>query len=369
MKFNPHLDKVKSYEAGKPSELLYREYNLKPSDIIKLASNENPLGMSEMVAKSIQENIKLSSIYPDDTYHNLKNALADKYDVSSDEIIISNGSDQNIEFCIRSIDPENASILTAKTTFAMYSIYANISNIKIHKTNSDIHIINEFKQEYIKHKPNIVFLCTPNNPLGDTLSLEDIISFIEICDKNTLIVVDGAYMEYVQYKDKSRYVNPKDFIRKYDNVICLRTFSKAYGLGGLRVGFGIANKDIIKTLYKIRAPFNISQLSYYGAVTALQDDEHIEKTVKNNFNEMEVYKKELDNMGLRYLPSLGNFITIFFEDIQSKDIANMLLKIGIIIRDLSAYNLNAIRITIGIKHQNIKVLEELKVCITKLTNR
>lgn len=363
MKFNPALENVKSYEAGKPTELLYREYNLKPEDIIKLASNENPLGTSKKVMQAISNYANLASIYPDDSYYDLKEALAKKHSVNTDEIIIGNGSDQIIEFCVRSIDPKNANILTAKTTFAMYKIYASISGIKLRTTPSDIHIIDEFKKEYEKEKADIVFLCTPNNPLGDTLSLEDIHSFIEFCDKDSLIVIDGAYMEYVQYQEKSKYVNPKDFIDKYDNVVCLRTFSKAYSLGGMRVGYGIANKDIIKTLYKIRAPFNISQLSYYSAIEALKDEEHISISVKNNFDEMKRYEKEFNEMNLKYLSSLGNFITVFFENIKSSDIANSLLKQGIIIRDLSAYNLNAIRITIGKEEQNIRVLNEIKLYI------
>jgi histidinol-phosphate aminotransferase len=365
MKFNPLLESVKSYEAGKPTELLYREYNLKPSDIIKLASNENPLGASKKVIEAVSKYANLVSIYPDDSYYDLKQALAKKHKVNNEEIIIGNGSDQIIEFCIRSIDPKNANILTAKTTFSMYKIYANISGIRVRTTPSDIHIIDEFKASYQKEKANIVFLCTPNNPLGDTLSLEDIHSFIEFCDKDTLIVIDGAYMEYVQGQEKSKYISPKDFIDKYDNVVCLRTFSKAYGLGGMRVGYGIANKDIIKNLYKIRAPFNISQLSYYCAIEALKDENHINMSIENNFNEMKRYEKSFNEMNLKYFSSLGNFITVFLKNIKSSDISNSLLKKGIIIRDLSAYKLNAVRITIGKKEQNIKVLNEIKIYINK----
>jgi len=366
IKFNPSLKNVKSYVAGKPSELLYREYNLKSEDIIKLASNENPLGVSPKVLKELSTKLHLASVYPDDTYFNLKKALSSKFDINENEIIIGSGSDQIIEFCIRSINPDNASILTSNTTFAMYNIYSSISSIKVNKTKSDIHIISEFKDEYKKHNPNIVFLCTPNNPLGDTLSKEDVYDFCDFCSDETMIVIDGAYMEYVYYQDRSKYLDPKELINRYKNVVILRTFSKAYSLGGMRVGYGIANNEIIDVFYKIRPPFNISSLSYYFAVESLKDENHIIKSVESNFKEMERYIEFCEENDLKYQKSLANFITIYFKDDEnSSEIAQRLLEVGIIIRDLSSYSLNAIRITIGLKNQNIKVIESINNLLKK----
>ncbi len=359
MVFKNTLKNIKTYEAGKPIELLVRKYGILPKDIIKLASNENPYGTSKKVLDSLKQNISTVSVYPDDSMYELKDALSLEHEVQANNIIVGAGSDQIIEFIINSICDKNSKILMSKTTFAMYEIYGKIAGATILKTKSGRHILDEFVVQYKKHKPDIIFLCMPNNPLGESLDKDDIYMFLETIDKNTTVVIDGAYQEFAKYKNKNKHIPPKDLIEKYPNTIYLGTFSKAYGLGGLRVGYGISNPNTIEVLHKLRPPFNITTLSLRAAIEALKDKEFVQDSIKNNFKQMKRYEQFADKKGLKYIESWTNFIFIYLEK-NSKDLAQKLLEKGIIVRDMTSYGLNAIRITIGTKSQNDIVLEQLE---------
>ncbi len=358
MTFNKVLDNVTTYEAGKPIELVVRDYGVDEKDIIKLASNENPYGTSPKVAQKIEKIAKNMFIYPDDSMYELKNSLAAKFDVKSKNVIIGSGSDQVIEFCVHAKCNSNSKMLMSKTTFAMYEIYGKQTGCEIIKTKDDEHNLEQFSKLYKEHGADIVFLCLPNNPLGECLDKEDVYKFLEEIDKDTLVVVDGAYQEYAAYKDEKKRIDASELIQKFPNCIYLGTFSKAYALGGMRVGYGIANEDIIKTLYKLRAPFNITTLSLAAAIEALKDEEFVQTCIAKNFDEMKRYESFAKENGFDYIESYTNFITLKLdENISSKKLANELLCKGVIVRDLTSYGLNAIRITIGTKEQNTKVFE------------
>lgn len=354
MDFNPLLKDLKTYEAGKPIELVVREYGIDPKDIIKLASNENPYGTSPKVTQTIKENAHKSYLYPDDSMFELKDALASRFDINSENLIIGAGSDQVIEFLIHAKANQNTSVLFANTTFAMYEIYARSVGANIIKTPSDQHNLDEFLSLYKQHKDiSVIFLCLPNNPLGEALDKEEVYAFLKQIDANTLVVIDGAYQEYAAFKDKNKYINPKELIHTFSNTLYLGTFSKAYALGGLRVGYGIAHKEIMNNLYKIRPPFNITTLSLAAAIEALKDQEFVQNSIHANFEQMKRYEDFATNKGLSYIESYTNFITIILDDkYNSSHIAQELLQRGLIIRDLHSYGLNAIRITIGTESQN-----------------
>jgi len=354
--FSKKLDSLKTYEAGKPIELVVREFGIEPKDIIKLASNENPYGCSKKVQEEVKKIVNQMSIYPDDSMYELKEGLSKKFDVDSKNIIIGAGSDQVLEFAIHAIEPKK--VLMSKTTFAMYEIYSKQVGAEIIKTSSHEHNLDEFRK--YKDEADIIFLCLPNNPVGECLDWNDVKNFIDEVDKDTLIIIDGAYQEYATFKDKNKKIEPK-WILDYPNILYTGTFSKAYGLGGMRIGYGIANENIIKNLYKLRPPFNITTLSLKAGIIALQDEEFVNNSIKNNFIEMERYEEFCKNKNLKYIQSYTNFITIFVDD--STKLADDLLKIGIIVRNLASYELNAIRITIGSKLQNDKVLETLNKLI------
>ncbi len=363
MKFNNVLDNCHVYEAGKPIELVVREYGINSDDIIKLASNENPYGCSKKVTKKVQESAQNMFMYPDDSMYELKESLASKFEVQSNNIVIGAGSDQILNFCVKSKCNENSKILMSKTTFALYEIYANQVGAKVIKTEDDEHNLEQFLDLYKKESPDVVFLCLPNNPLGECLDKSDVYNFLNKIDSETLVVVDGAYQEYASYKNIKKEIKPHDLISKYPNCIYLGTFSKAYSLGGMRTGYGIAKKEIIEVMHKLRPPFNITNLSLTAAIEALKDEEFVQESIKKNFEQMKEYENYAKEKGISYIDSFTNFITFKFDDkYTSSKIALELLKKGIIVRNLSAYKLNAIRITIGTKEQNkivLKVLDEI----------
>lgn len=364
MKFNENLKNLALYEAGKPIELVVREFGIKKDEVIKLASNENPLGCSPKVAKQIAKNAKFVNYYPDDSMFELKQNLAKKYNLSEENFIIGAGSDQIIEFIIHAKTNENLGILQAGVTFAMYEIYAKQTGAKTYKTPSKTHDLKQFLEIYETKKSQIgvIFLCVPNNPLGDCLDESEIIEFCEKIDKNVMIVIDGAYQEFATFKDQNKQINIQKLINKFENLIFLGTFSKAYGLGGLRIGFGVSCAYNIKNLYKLRPPFNVTNLSLLAANTALKDQKFIEKTLKNNLKEMKKYENFAKENGIEFIPSYTNFITFIFEK-DSSEICDSLLKKGIILRNLKSYGLNAIRITIGKPKQNQKLFKALKELI------
>jgi histidinol-phosphate aminotransferase len=237
-------------------------------------------------------------------------------------------------------------------TFAMYEIYAKQMGAKIIRTASYAHKYDEFMEAYAMHKPKIVYICTPNNPTGDATSKEEVLKIIEAVGKETLVVVDGAYMEYAAAKDARYAITPGDLL-VYENVIYLGTFSKAHGLGGMRVGYGIAQPNLIKELYKMRPPFNITTLSLCVAIEACKDNTFVDASITLHQEQIKRYEVFAKDKGLEYIESYTNFITYLFdENMNSTQIADDLLKRGVIIRNLASYGLNAIRITIGTAKQN-----------------
>ena len=359
MKFNEALKDIKIYEAGKPIELVVRDFGIDPEDVVKLASNENPKGCSPKVAKAIASNAHKAFLYPDDSMFELKIALSKKFDVVDENIIIGAGSDQVLEFVSRALLSEGDSVLMSKVTFAMYEIYAKQMGAKIVRTASYEHKVDEFIEAYNEHKPKIVYLCTPNNPTGDATSREDVLKIIEAIGEDTLVVVDGAYMEYAAAKDEKYRIEPND-IMGFSNVIYLGTFSKAYGLGGMRVGYGVGNQKLINELYKMRPPFNITTLSLVAAIEACKDEIFVEESIALHTEEIGRYETFAKENGFEYIDSYTNFITYLFdENRNSTKISDALLKEGVIIRNLESYGMNAVRITIGTKEQNDRLFEVL----------
>ena len=243
----------------------------------------------------------------------------------------------------------------------MYEIYAKQTGAKIYRTKSVEHNLSEFLEIYNAHKDEIsvIFLCLPNNPLGECIDAGEVYKFIKNIGENTLVVLDCAYNEFAKFKDSKKEIKPSE-VAKLKNVIYLGTFSKAYALGGMRVGYGVANEEIIGALSKLRAPFNITTPSLRAAIVALGDDEFVQKTMQNNFEQMKRYEEFARQNGIEFIPSYTNFITFKFNEPKSSQICEKMLKKGIILRDLKSYALNAVRITIGQAWQNDRVFEELE---------
>lgn len=380
MRFNTELEHIATYQAGKPIEEVVRNFGLKRSDIIKLASNENPFSSSPRVIEALQANAKKAHLYPDDSMLALKEALAQRFGVGVENLIIGSGSDQVIEMCVRAKENLNThdksneykneahksqeytqkpTVLMSGVTFAMYEIYAKIAGFRILRTDSKSHNLAEFEAK-LEFSPEIIFLCVPNNPLGECLEAKQVYEFLELVKSKSpqsLVLIDGAYQEFASFKDSAKAISPQKIAQHFPNAIYLGTFSKAYGLGGMRVGYGIANAEIIAVLHKVRPPFNITTLSLIAAIEALKDDEFIKNCVKENFNQMKRYEDFATSKNIEYIPSFTNFITFVLpKEIDSSEVCERLLREGIIIRNLASYKMNACRITIGLDSQNTRVL-------------
>jgi len=363
MKFRNVLDDIKIYEAGKPIELVVREFGIAPQNVVKLASNENPKGTSPKVVEALKASAHRAFLYPDDSMYELKEALATQFNAKSTNIVIGAGSDQVLDLISRALLEPNDKVLMSQVTFAMYEVYARQMGAKIIKTPSYRHIVDEFIAAYREHKPKILYICTPNNPTGDAITKENVLKIIHAIDKETMIVVDGAYMEYAAAKDEAYRITPQDLIG-FENVIYLGTFSKAYGLGGMRVGYGIANEVIIKALHKMRPPFNITTLSLVAAIEALKDEAFVQDSIALHQQEIQRYEAFAHAHGFEYIESYTNFITYLFPDtMDSTRIADTLLRNGVIVRNLASYAMNALRITIGTPEQNERFFEEFKKII------
>lgn len=350
--YNRVLQSIQTYEAGKPIELVVREFGIDAKDVVKLASNENPIGTSPAVQQAIISHADKAHLYPDDSMFELKEVLATKYNVRDKNIIIGAGSDQVLEFISRAVLDSQSKVLMSAVTFAMYEIYAKQMGATVVRTASYQHNVAEFIEAYQEHKPKIIYLCTPNNPTGDATTKEDVLQIIHAVSKETLVVVDGAYMEYAAAKDKRYEILPHDILG-YENVIYLGTFSKAYGLGGMRVGYGIADHTMIQALYKMRPPFNISTLSLAAAIEACQDNSFVKDSIALHQDQIGRYEAFAKERGFGYIESYTNFITYLFDrDRDATQIADRLLRQGVIIRNLTSYGLNAIRITVGTASQN-----------------
>jgi histidinol-phosphate aminotransferase len=359
LKFNEKLKNIEIYEAGKPIELVVREFGIEPKDIVKLASNENPYGCSIKVQHSVGEILSHMSMYPDDSMKKLKEGLSRRFAVAEDEIIIGSGSDQVIEFIMHAkASDKGAKILINSVTFAMYEIYAKHVGAEVIRTQSLQHDLDEFYELYKRENPDVIFLCTPNNPTGDAIDTASMLSFLQKIDSDTLVVIDGAYMEYAAFKDESKKVTPKELLEAFENVIYLGTFSKAYGLGGMRVGYGISRKNIIRELYKLRPPFNITTLSLEAASVALEDEAFVQESIALNFEQMKRYEEFAKEKKIDIIESYTNFVTLCFnETLDSTEIADKLLRRGMIVRNLRGYGMNAIRVTVGTKDQNSRFFE------------
>ena len=360
MHFNETLKNIRVYEAGKPIEEVVKRFGIEKNQIIKLASNENPYGFSSLVKKKILENINLINRYPDDSMSSLKYGLSKRFGIKEQNIIIGAGSDQILEFIARAVLNNTSKVLMSKITFAMYEIYALQQGAKIYKSSAYKHDLEEFADICKKIKFDIVYICTPNNPTGDAIDSKELHEFLNVT-KEPLIVVDAAYMEYAEWKDKKKKISPKELIENYENVIYLGTFSKAFGLGGMRIGYGIASEKIIQNLYKLRPPFNITTLSLIAAATALEDMEFVNSSVKKNFFQMKRFEDFAAKEEIKYIESYTNFILFLLRDkISSSKVFLDLFKKGIIVRDMKSYGLNGIRVTIGKKMENEKFFEKFE---------
>ena len=352
---------IKPYIPGKPIEEVKRELGIE-GDIIKLASNENPLGPSPKAIEAINRMLKSLHLYPDDTSYYLKNKLSEHLNIPVDYIITGNGSCELIHLVAKACINPGEKVVLSKPTFIMGKIEsqifeADLVEIPVKDNGHDIGAI----IDALDNKTKLLYIDNPNNPLGSMLTAEELDRVVKSLPENTLLIVDEAYREYITREDFPETI---DYVRKGLNVVVLRTFSKIYGLAGLRIGYGIAGPEIINILHRVRLPFNVNSIAQKAAIAALDDTEHIERSRKLVEEGKKFLYKEFEKMGIYYIPSEANFVTIKLE-MDAKEINSKLMKKGIIARPLNPYGLkNYLRVTIGSLEGNAKFIDALKEIIT-----
>jgi len=354
---NPSLATLPVYQPGRPIEEVARELNLKAEDIIKVASNENPLGPSPAAVAAMERAIHSLHLYPDGNAFYLKQKLAAKLGVTPANLILGNGSNEIIEFIGHALMAPGTEVVVSQYCFAVYPIVTSLfgaSLIAVPAVNFGHDLAAMAKA--ITPKTRVVFVANPNNPTGTLIPSGEILKFIKAVPSHVLIAMDEAYVEFLD--------EPCELISmlrngQAPNLLLMRTFSKIYGLAGLRLGYGIGHPELIAALEKIRQPFNINSLIQAGALAALDDEEHITRTKRNNSEGLRFFEKAFLELKLDFVPSAANFILVKVGDGQ-KIFAEM-QKLGVIVRPMGGYQLPEwIRISIGSPVENERCLAALK---------
>ena len=353
--------KLTPYLPGKPIGELERELGI--SNIVKLASNENPLGPSPKALAAIQSALNELQLYPDGGGFDLKAALAAKLNVGLGQITLGNGSNDVLELVARAFLTVETSALFSQHAFAVYPIVtqaigATACVAKAHDGTRGIRYGHDLEAmaSLINGKTRVIFIANPNNPTGTFLTRQELGGFLRIVPDTALVVVDEAYFEYV---NEPNYPNALEWLDEYPNLIVTRTFSKAYGLAGLRVGYAISSPGIADLLNRVRQPFNVNSLALVAAAEALSDDEHLKRTIELNLKGLAMLEEAMGKRGLGYIPSLGNFLTIDVGR-NASPVYEALLREGVIVRPIANYGLpNNLRVTVGTESQNQTFLAAL----------
>jgi len=345
---------LQPYVPGKPIEELQRQYGVR--DVIKLASNESPIGPSQAALAAIALATRDLTRYPDGNGFALKQALAEKFQLDARQITLGNGSNDVLELIARCFASPADEIMFSQHAFAVYSLVAQaIGASLVEVPAKDFGHDLTAMQQAITAKTKLIFIANPNNPTGTYVAANQIHDFLQAVPDNVIVVLDEAYVEYGDNEQ-----NSIDWLKQFPNLIICRTFSKAYGLAGLRVGFALSNPEIADLLNRLRQPFNVNHLAMSAAIAALGDEDYLQRAKQVNTEGMQQYIDGFTAMGLNYIPSKANFICVDVAK-NAADIYEKLLQQGVIVRPVAGYGLPThLRISIGLEHENQRCLEALE---------
>lgn len=349
---------IKPYQPGKPIEEVARELGMPESDIIKMASNENPLGASPLGVQAIKDAAEGVNLYPDGGCYYLKNDLAEHLNVKPENLILGNGSNEVLQIIGDTFVQPEDEVIYAKQAFVVYTLTTKIASatavtVDLKDYTHDL----EAMADRITDKTKVIFIANPNNPTGTMLTADQVDDFMKKVPDDVLVVFDEAYYEYVERDD---YPQTLDYVRDGRTVITLRTFSKIYGLAGLRIGYGISNPEVIDIMNKVRQPFNVSSVAQAAARASLRDRDHVAKSVKSNREGRQYLYGELKRIGLDFVPSETNFILVNLKQ-SGADVMSEMLKEGVIIRPMTGYEFpDSVRITVGTAEQNERLVASLE---------
>ena len=357
---NSQLRDIAVYEPGKPIEETARELNVDPREIIKLASNENPIGPSPRAIEAIRRAAESAHLYPDGAGFYLRNALAEKLCFAPENIILGNGSNEIIEFLGHAFLKTGDEVVTPRHAFIAYKLIAQLFGARVIETETpDFQQDLDAVQAAITARTKIVFIANPNNPTGALVSQEEIDRFVSRVPENVIVVFDEAYFEFLDHPpDALKHV------RADRNMVVLRTFSKIHGLASLRVGYGVAGRNLIEILQKTREPFNINGLAQAAALAALTDDVHQRETKRIVGLGRAYLEQQFRQMKLEFIPAAANFIMVNVGDGSS--VFKKMLSRKIIVRPINNYGLPAwVRISVGTMQENERCIAALKEVLQK----
>ncbi|MCK9201049.1 MAG: histidinol-phosphate transaminase [Gallionella sp.] len=354
-----YIRAIAPYQPGKPIAELERELGI--TGIVKLASNENPLGCSPLATDAMLAAIKTIALYPDGNGFELKDALARKYGVAHNQIVLGNGSNDMLELAARAFLTVGDKSVYSDHAFAVYPLATQAVGavgVSVPAINYG-HDLNAMLKAAVEHKAKLVFVANPNNPTGTFLKADDLLAFLRALPADILVVLDEAYNEYLP--EECRY-DSVAWLAEFPNLIVSRTFSKAYGLAGLRVGYAFCHAQVADMVNRVRQPFNVNSVAQAAAVAALADTDFVRKTNELNRRGMEQIVAGLEKLELEYIPSYGNFVS--FRIGEGLKMYRRLLELGVIVRPVANYDMaEYLRVSIGTENENGKFLSALTQAI------
>ena len=352
-----YIRAIAPYAGGKPIAELAREMGLNEADIIKLASNENPLGYSPKAQMAIDEAVHDIARYPDGNGFALRDVVAKKFNIAHNQIVFGNGSNDILELVARAFLIPNSESIFAQHAFAVYPLVTKAVGAVgvVVPANNFGHDLDGFLKA-ITPKTKLIFVANPNNPTGTLIAKNALKAFIRQVPKHILILLDEAYDEYLSVENKSEAVS---WLGEFDNLIISRSLSKAYGLAGLRIGFGMMHADIADMLNRVRQPFNVNSIAQVAAIASLQDDDFVARSYAANQAGMLQMTQGLTKLGLEYIPSFGNFVS--FKVANAAQVNRQLLQNGVIVRPIANYEMpEYLRVSIGLFSENARFLAVLE---------
>ncbi|MFW5432102.1 MAG: histidinol-phosphate transaminase [Methylophilaceae bacterium] len=355
-----YIRAIAPYQGGRPISEIAREYGLNETDIVKLASNENPLGMSPNAEIAIDAALVDVARYPDGNGFALRGAVSQKYGVAQDQIVFGNGSNDILELSARAFLQVGDEAIYSQHAFAVYPLVTQAVGAKgvVIPAKVYAHDLDGFLKA-ITAKTRLIFIANPNNPTGTLIDKATLETFLKQVPNNVLVILDEAYDEYLSLHDKSEAIS---WLAAFENLIISRTFSKAYGLAGLRVGFGLMHADIADILNRIRQPFNVNALAQAAAVASLADDDFVARSYAANQAGMLQLTQGFEQLGLQYIDSYANFISFAVKD--AANVNQQLLQSGIIVRPIANYDMpDYLRVSIGLFSENKRFLEALELIV------
>ena len=350
------------YVPGKSVEELERELGIE--NIVKLASNENPLGPSPKAVAAIRSLLPELTRYPDGSYYRLKSALAENLGVESNQVTIGNGSNDILELLARTFLNSSSEAIFSEHAFAVYPIVTQAVGAKavVTKDRNWAHDLDEMAAS-INNDTRLIFIANPNNPTGTWLSKGELKAFLKNVPEHVLVVLDEAYFEYV---DQENYPDGIRLMKTFPNLIVTRTFSKIYGLASLRIGYSISSPEVAELLNRVRQPFNVNALAQTAALAALEDTEYVLRSRETNNAGLVQLEKGFEALNLDFIPSVGNFICVEVGE-QSDLIFQKLLHAGVIVRPVANYKMpEYLRVSVGTEEENEKFLQALKQVLDSL---